>query len=43
MERRNRKTTKWILQKKMDNEPLAADLDQDASVRYCKPVLKMLL
>ncbi|XP_047059534.1 two-pore potassium channel 3-like [Lolium rigidum] len=32
MERRNRKTTKWILQKKMDNEPLAADLDQDASV-----------
>ncbi|XP_047061120.1 two-pore potassium channel 3-like [Lolium rigidum] len=31
MERRNRRTTKWILQKKMDNEPLAAD-DQDASV-----------
>uniref|UniRef100_A0A0E0N178 EF-hand domain-containing protein n=1 Tax=Oryza rufipogon TaxID=4529 RepID=A0A0E0N178_ORYRU len=32
MDRRNRKTTKWILQKKMDNEPLAADLDHDASV-----------
>jgi hypothetical protein len=35
MERRNRQTTKWILQKKMDNEPLAADLGNDASVRYC--------
>jgi hypothetical protein len=35
MERRNRRTTKWILQKKMDNEPLAADLGNDASVRYC--------
>ena len=34
MERRNRRTTKWILQKKMDNEPLAADLDNDAAVRY---------
>ncbi|KAF7030264.1 hypothetical protein CFC21_041847 [Triticum aestivum] len=32
MDRRNRRTTKWILQKKMDNEPLAADLDNDASV-----------
>uniref|UniRef100_J3L368 Potassium channel domain-containing protein n=2 Tax=Oryza brachyantha TaxID=4533 RepID=J3L368_ORYBR len=32
MDRRNRRTTKWILQKKMDNEPLAADLDHDASV-----------
>ncbi|XP_003569621.3 two-pore potassium channel 2 isoform X2 [Brachypodium distachyon] len=32
MNRRNRRTTKWILQKKMDNQPLAADLDNDAAV-----------
>jgi potassium channel subfamily K, other eukaryote len=34
MGRRNQRTTKWILQKKRDNEPLVAGLDNDASVRY---------
>jgi hypothetical protein len=33
MDRRNRRTTKWILQKKRDNEPLVAGLDNDAAVR----------
>ncbi|TVU41980.1 hypothetical protein EJB05_10369, partial [Eragrostis curvula] len=33
MDRRNRRTTKWILQKKRDNEPLVASLDNDAAVR----------
>ncbi|KAK3161658.1 hypothetical protein QOZ80_1BG0079840 [Eleusine coracana subsp. coracana] len=32
MDRRNRRTTKWILQKKRDNEPLVAGLDNDAAV-----------
>ncbi|XP_062206601.1 two-pore potassium channel 2-like [Phragmites australis] len=32
MDKRNRRTTKWILQKKMDNEPLVADLGNDAAV-----------
>ncbi|KAL6614676.1 hypothetical protein ACP70R_036946 [Stipagrostis hirtigluma subsp. patula] len=32
MDKRNRRTTKWILQKKMDNEPLVAGLDNDAAV-----------
>ncbi|XP_025816123.1 two pore potassium channel c-like isoform X2 [Panicum hallii] len=30
--RRNRRTTKWILQKKMDNEPLVAGLDNNPAV-----------
>ena len=34
MDRRNRQTTKWILQKKMDNEPLVAGLDNNPAVRY---------
>jgi voltage-gated potassium channel Kch len=34
MDKRNRRTTKWILQKKMDNEPLVGDLDNDPAVRY---------
>nr|CAB3478028.1 unnamed protein product [Digitaria exilis] len=33
MDRRNRRTTKWILQKKMDNEPLVAGLDNNPDVR----------
>ncbi|CAD6237257.1 unnamed protein product [Miscanthus lutarioriparius] len=32
MDKRNRRTTKWILQKKMDNEPLVGDLDNDPAV-----------
>ena len=34
MDTRNRRTTKWILQKKMDNEPLVAGLDNNPAVRY---------
>jgi potassium channel subfamily K, other eukaryote len=34
MDKRNQRTTKWVLQKKRDNEPLVAGLDNDASVRY---------
>nr|CAB3473985.1 unnamed protein product [Digitaria exilis] len=33
MDRRNRRTTKWILQKKMDNEPPVAGLDNNPDVR----------
>ncbi|EES03480.1 hypothetical protein BDA96_03G289200 [Sorghum bicolor] len=32
MDKRNRRTTKWILKKKMDNEPLVGDLDNDPAV-----------
>ncbi|WVZ69161.1 hypothetical protein U9M48_017996, partial [Paspalum notatum var. saurae] len=32
MDKRNRRTTKWILQKKMDNEPLVAGLDNAPAV-----------
>ncbi|KAJ1284934.1 hypothetical protein BS78_03G243400 [Paspalum vaginatum] len=36
MDKRNRRTTKWILQKKMDNEPLVAGLDNAPAVRALK-------
>ncbi|PWZ33553.1 Two-pore potassium channel 2 [Zea mays] len=32
MDKRNRRTTKWILKKKMDNEPLVGDLENHPAV-----------